>query len=74
MGVQLKVPARELAKFDNEVLKGDHVIKQLRKAGIPVIGALWPRGAQRGNLTMASNDAGDLTFAYDGEVKEEDLW
>ncbi len=79
--IEVQISAAELGRFGNEVLKGDFVCKKLRKAGIPVIGALWPRGAQNGVLTMASDDSGNLAYAYDGAVEapaeepeEEALW
>lgn len=72
--VTVEIPARELNRFDNEVLKGDYVLKKLRRAGIPVVGSIWPRGAT-GGLTMICSDAGDLTFNWDGvPPDEEELW
>lgn len=75
--IEVRITPAELNRFDNEVLKGDHVLKKLRKAGIPVIGVLWPRGASGGGLTMVTDDAGGLHFTWAGtppEPEEEALW
>ena len=73
--VEVTITAKELGALSNEVLKGDLVVKKLRRAGVPVIGALWARGAHGGKLTVVCGDGGDLHFTWDGvPAPEEELW
>jgi hypothetical protein len=76
--VTIQITVAQMRPFSgNECLRGDFVVKQLRKAGVPVIGVLWPRGANGGKLTMECQDDGGLVFTYDGKVQapeEEQLW
>lgn len=74
--VKVRITAKQLGAFNNEVLMGDMVVKKLRAAGIPVIGALWPRGVQGGlPLAMVCENGGDLLFTWDGTPPaEEELW
>ncbi len=44
------------AKFDQPIHQGMAVLKELRRAGVPVLGILWPEGVQHGELTVTRVD------------------
>lgn len=50
--VEVRIPAAKLAKFDSEVHRGMLVLRELREAGVPVVGSLFPLGAERGVLSV----------------------
>ena len=50
--IEVRISASKLAKFDNEVHRGMLVLRELREAGVPVVGTLFPLGAERGRLEI----------------------
>jgi len=62
--VEVRIPAAKLAKFDSEVHRGMLVLRELREAGVPVVGSLFPLGAERGVLSVE----------YDELVSDEWVW
>lgn len=50
--IEVRIPAARLAKFDSEVHRGMRVLHELRDAGVPVVGTLFPMGAERGVLSV----------------------
>ena len=43
-------------RFDNPVHLGLRTLRNLRDAGVPVIGVLWPVGVESGLLTIGEPD------------------
>lgn len=62
--IEVRITAARLAKFDSEVHRGMLVLRELRDAGIPVVGALFPLGVK----------AGRLEVEYDELVSDEWVW
>lgn len=56
--------------FDHDVHFGSTLLKDMRDRGWPVVGALWPRGVERGSLSWDSA-TGDWVWEHD--ETEEDL-
>ncbi len=58
-------------------LVGNHTMKTLRAAGIPVEGAMTITGMSDGELNVRADD-GDLVYTWRGEaplvVEEEGIW
>lgn len=52
---------------DQDILHGQRVLNELRSAGVPVLGVLWPTGVEGGKLTIA----GDVWMCEWEEVVEE---
>jgi hypothetical protein len=48
--IQVIVTATVFDKLANDIHRGLHVLTQLRKAGVPVLGLLWPIGVESGHL------------------------
>lgn len=62
--VEVRIAAARLLKFDSEVHRGMLVLRELREAGIPVVGSLFPLGVERGRLECE----------YDELVSDEWVW
>ena len=54
--IEVRIAAARLAKFDSEVHRGMLVLRELRDAGIPVVGALFPLGVKAGRLEVELDD------------------
>lgn len=50
--IEVRIATSKLAKFDNEVHRGMLVLRELREAGVPVVGVLFPLGVERGKLEI----------------------
>jgi hypothetical protein len=55
---------------DQPILLGVFVVRQLRAAGIPVLGSLWPAGVENGVLSMRV-DGNDIVYEWEGEEMEQ---
>jgi formylglycine-generating enzyme required for sulfatase activity len=54
----------------HDVHHGVAVLKELREAGVPVVGALWPRAVEHGVLTLTGN-----TYEWTPDpAREEELF
>lgn len=62
--IEVRIAAARLLKFDSEVHRGILVLRELREAGIPVVGSLFPLGVERGVLSVE----------YDEIVSDEWVW
>ncbi len=54
--VEIRIAAAALMRFDSEVHKGMHILSEMRRAGIPVVGVLFPLGVERGRLEIEFDD------------------
>lgn len=53
--IEVRIPLAVLNRFDNDVHAGVRVLEALREAGVPVRGALFPRGVDTGTLTVTDD-------------------
>lgn len=65
--VEVVIPEYRLKAFDNEVLKGQVMLKELREALVPVTGVLFPYGVAWGSLTISTAANGDTVLRWDEE-------
>ena len=57
-GETIKLTIRlDLSRLENPIHRGMNLVAEMRKAGIPAIGELWPEGVESGTLEI---DAVDL--------------
>lgn len=56
MTIEVRISAASLARFENEVHKGMHILQKLRDAGIPVVGVLFPLSVMSGVLETEFDD------------------
>ena len=77
VSIEVRVPHCKLLQLEHEVHIANYTMQGLRKAGIPVVGALFPKEVENGSLTI-TNELKDLIFTWVGEqplVKaEEEIW
>ena len=63
--ITVRIPARMLEKIEHEVHTGIYTLKQLREAGVPVVGVLWLGSVERGALTVEDDLAtGDRLYTW----------
>lgn len=60
------------AHLSQEVHIGLYCLTALRAAGVPVTGALWPMGAERGSLSI-ERLPGEMKFTWHFDDSLEDL-
>lgn len=65
--VEVVIPEYRLKALDNEVLKGQVLLKELREAMVPVVGVLFPHGVAWGSLTITTAGNGDTVLRWDEE-------
>lgn len=63
--VEVVIPEYRLKALDNEVLKGQVLLKELREAMVPVVGVLFPYGVAWGSLTISTAENGDTVLRWD---------
>ena len=61
--VEVRIAAARLLKFDSEVHRGMLVLRELREAGMPVVGSLFPLGVGRASW-RSSTTSSCLTSGY----------
>jgi hypothetical protein len=61
--ITVKLLASRVAQLQHEAHIGIEAVTRLRRAGVPVIGALWPRGVEHGHLATRT-DQGDLVLEW----------
>lgn len=79
--IELRIPNAKLQQLQHEIHIGSYALSELRKAGVPVIGVLFPKWVDNGSLTLAS-DAEGLLFTWVGDEplqqpvkqQEESIW
>jgi hypothetical protein len=54
--IEVRVPDRDLTRFENAVHRGLHVLNRLRDGGIPVNGVLFIEGVDSGMLEISADD------------------
>lgn len=54
--IEIRFPKDQLHKIEHQTLKAVTLMDGMRKAGIPVIGALFFLGVERGGLTWHEED------------------
>lgn len=62
--IEVRIAAARLLKFDSEVHRGILIVRELRDAGVPIVGSLAPLGVERGVLSVE----------YDELVSDEWVW
>lgn len=65
--VEVVIAESRLKRLDNEVLKGQLLLKELREAMVPVVGVLFPYGVAWGSLTISTALSGDTVLRWDEE-------
>jgi hypothetical protein len=64
--VEVRISNRRLAARENEVLKGQLMLQELKEAMVPVVGKLFPTGVRWGTLSMSTDDlTDDLVLQWD---------
>lgn len=48
--IEVRIPMADVQRFENSVITGQMIMNRLRAAGVPVLGVLFPLGAERGAL------------------------
>jgi len=61
---EVRIPAAELTRFNNDVHWGTYVLGKLRDAGIPVTGVLFPLSIESGTLTTYRDDLAVDEFVW----------
>jgi hypothetical protein len=62
------------SRIDQPVHQGIRVLEELRAAGIPMVGVLWPMHAVHGQLAVQIKDGATVyEWAPDPDYVEEDL-
>jgi len=52
----------------NQIIIGRDLILRMQKAGVPVLGCLWPMAVSRGTLTSTYDDVfSELTYVWRDE-------
>ena len=56
----------DLSRFDSPIHRDMNLIAQLKNAGIPVIGDIWPEGVESGYLCVypADLDTGETRYDW----------
>lgn len=54
---------------DQDILHGQRVLNELRSAGVPVLGVLWPTGVEGGRLTIADDE-----YVCEWDEPQEELY
>jgi hypothetical protein len=63
--VEIRIAAHRLAERENEVLKGQLLLTELRDALVPVTGVLFPTGVIYGTLSTSTDLAtGDTVLQW----------
>ena len=66
--ISVSFPSSALEAIGHEILCGIHILVELRKAGVPVIGRVWPTGVERGRLTTYTDQLfGDHIYEWSEE-------
>lgn len=55
----------------NPIHAGTNALNQLRAAGMPIVGVLWPVRAENGTLTVSTDAGGGLVYEWEGEQMEQ---
>lgn len=63
--VEVTIPEYRMKQRDNEVLKGQLMLQELREAMVPVTGVLFPTGVSWGTLSFTKADNGDMVLRWD---------
>jgi len=64
--IEARVTQQKLNQLDHAVHIGNYIMQQLRDAGIPVIGSLFPLSVERGTLSVRTGDLAtdDLIYTW----------
>jgi hypothetical protein len=57
-------------RFENCIHRGMDALKQLKDAGVPVVGTLFPEGVTYGTLKIGAVDldTGEITYAWESDA------
>lgn len=61
--IEVRIPEQVIARLDHPIHLGIHILNELRAAGVPALGSLWPQGAETGTLSVVCDD-----LAYGGRI------
>lgn len=62
--VEVTISGLRLRQRENEVLKGQLMLQELREALVPVVGVLFPLGVSWGTLSFTTADNGDMVWRW----------
>lgn len=57
--VTIRLSAALVVQLQHEAHIGMEAVRRLRSAGVPVLGAIWPRGVDHGRLVFRRDDDGN---------------
>lgn len=76
--IEVRIPHHKLLQLEHEVHIANYSARELRKAGVPVDGALFLRA--RNGVLSTTTDVDGLLFTWVGDrpleqpVEEESIW
>lgn len=56
---EVRIDPAVWAALGHDIHRGIYLVKQLREAGVPVVGSIWPIGVEHGSLHMATDPVFD---------------
>jgi hypothetical protein len=63
--IEVRIEPKTWVWLDHDVHRGTYLLNKLREAGVPVLGAVWPTGVERGRLTSSTDETfGDLVWEW----------
>ncbi len=66
--ITVEISKQRLSDMGSDIHAGLHILNALNKAGIPVVGTLFPMGVADGTLTMIDDSVLEtVSYVWDGE-------
>lgn len=63
--IQVTMEAEWMEKYENDISFSHEVLRRMRAAGIPVIGAVAIKGVDSGRLIQERDMFGNITFTWE---------
>jgi hypothetical protein len=63
--IQVTMEAEWMAKYENDISFSHEVLRRMRAAGVPVLGAVAVKGTESGRVIQERDMFGNITFTWE---------